>query len=215
MCRCADVERLPGLLADEPVYWIDAVTDLGEGRVRTELGFSDVAAHAYESLVEGTVTLLASLAGVEEVHQEHREVVTVVSRGVAVEVVAGVVDRYWFERLPLAPVAPGVDLEPEDGLVSPWPSAPPPPQGALPEGADEIASPSLGAALREAATSLPPSRRRMWTHLVCGAIPFVGGALLTLDPGGSNGALPMAVGVFNLAIGTRIALRRRLGASRG
>ena len=201
------MERLPGLLAGEPVYWIEHVTDLGGGRLRTALGFSDVAAHPYEDLVAGTVALLQGVAGVEQVIHEDREVVLVDSRGVTVERIGDVVDRFWFERLPGAPIHPDFETEPADVLASPWPSAPPRPHGVLPAPTTEPGSPVI-AGLREA-VALPPSRRRMWTYLVCGAVPLAGGVLLAATPGGGSGVLPIVVGTLNLVIGTRIAVRRR------
>lgn len=211
-CRCSDVERLPGLLADEPVYWIDQVTALPDGRLRTELGFSDVAAHPYERLVAGTVVLLRGLPGVEEVDHEDRELVVVVSRGVAVEQIADVVDRFWFAHLPGEPTDPGFATDPAEVLASPWPSAPPPPRGEPPVPVPVAGRPRLRD-LREA-VALPPSRRRMWSYLVCGAVPLVGGVVLAASPGGSNGLLPLALGALNLAVGTRIAVqRRRAGGS--
>lgn len=201
------MERLPGLLAGEPVYWIDHVAELPDGRLRTELGFSDVAAHPYEGLVAGTVALLEGVRGVEEVVHEDREVLLVTSRGVSVEELADVVDRFWYERLPSTPVDPGFATDPAEVLASPWPTAPPPPQGVPP-----VPTPAPGApTLRDlrAAVALPPSRRRMWTYLVCGAVPLAGGAVLATTPGGGNGVLPLAVGAFNLAVAARIAVRRR------
>ncbi|NCT90507.1 hypothetical protein GXB85_06055 [Cellulomonas sp. APG4] len=201
------MERLPGLLADEPVYWIEHVTALGDGRLRTELGFSDVAAHPYEGLVAGTVEMLGRVPGIDEVIHEDREVVHVVSRGVAPELIGELVDRFWFERLPGTPIDPGFETDPAEVLASPWPSSPPAPRGSVPT--TELASgqpPFQG--LREA-VALPPSRRRMWTYLVFGAIPFAGGVVLAAAPGGGNGVVPLVIGAINLVIGSRIAMRRR------
>ncbi|ADG73715.1 hypothetical protein Cfla_0805 [Cellulomonas flavigena DSM 20109] len=198
------MERLPGLLAHEPVYWIERVAALSGGRLRTELGFSDVAAHPYEALVEGTVAMLRGVPGVERVIHEDREVVLVDSRGVAVEQLGDVVDRYWFEHLPSTPIDPGYETDPSDVLASPWPSVPPPPRGPVP--ATEPAEPTLRD-LREA-MALPPSRRRMWTYLVCGAVPLVGGAVLAATPGGGNGVIPIVLGAVNIAVGVRIAVCR-------
>jgi hypothetical protein len=204
------VERLPGLLACEPVYWIEHLTVGRDGLLRTELGFSDVAAHPYERLVAGTVAMLRGVPGVVDVFHEDREVVHVTSDGLAPEHIADLVDRYWFEQLPGAPIDPGFQTEPADVLASPWPAAPPRPRGALPA-VDR--GPGLSQGLREA-VRLPPSRGRMWAYLVCGAVPAVGGIVLAATPGGSNGFLALAVGVVNLAVGTRIALqRRRAGAA--
>ncbi|MBD7917171.1 hypothetical protein H9657_02615 [Cellulomonas sp. Sa3CUA2] len=194
------MERLPGLLAGEPVYWIERVTTLGDGRLRTELGFSDVAAHPYERLVAGTVAMLQQVGGVDDVIHEQREVVVVVSRGVTAEQIGDLVDRYWFDRLPSTPVDPGFATDPADVLASPWPSAPPGPRGEPPVPAH--------LDLREAML-LPPSRRRMWTYLVCGAVALAGGAALAATPGGADGMLPLVVGAVNIAVGTRIAVRRR------
>ncbi|MCC2334263.1 hypothetical protein [Cellulomonas wangsupingiae] len=201
------MERLPGLLAGEPVYWIERVTDLGGGVLRTELGFSDVAAHPYEDLVAGTVALLQGVPGVEQVIHEDREVLLVDSRGVPVERIGDLVDRFWFEHLPSTPIDPEFETDPADVLASPWPSAPPAPYGALPAPTTPSGGPTL-AGLR-AAVALPPSRARMWTYLVCGAVPLVGGTLQALTPGGGSGAVPMALGAIGVAIGVRIARRRR------
>lgn len=201
------VERLPGLLADEPVYWIEHVTALGGGGLRVELGFSDVAAHPYEGLVAGTVEMLERVPGVVEVIHEDREVVHVVTRGVTPERIGELVDRFWFERLPGTPIDPGFETDPDEVLASPWPSSPPAPRGTLPT-AEPGSGPPTFQGLREA-VALPPSRRRMWTYLVFGAIPFVGGAVLAAVPGGGNGVVPLVLGTINLAIGTRIAMRRR------
>jgi len=135
------VERLPGLLGAKPVHRVDAVTDLGRGRLRVEPGFSDVAAHPYERLVEGTI----GLPGVEQLTQEHREVVAVICRGVAVEHLADLVNRYWYENLPRTPVGPGVELDPADVLASPWPSAPPSPRGVAPVAPHQPAACPTGA----------------------------------------------------------------------
>lgn len=203
------MERLPGLLGGEPVYWIEHVTDLGDGRQRTELGFSDVAAHPYEGLVDGTVALLRDTPGIEDVAHVDREVVEVVTRGVPVDVLGEIVDRYWYERLPQHPVDPGFELDPADVLASPWPPAPPGPRGEMPApGTPAESAPSLRDAV-----ALPPSRRRMWTYLVCGAVPFVGGAAMAVVPGGGNGLLALGVGTLNLVIGTRTAMARRRGGA--
>lgn len=201
------MERLPGLLGGEPVYWIEHVTDLGNGRHRTELGFSDVAAHPYEGLVAGTVALLRRTPGVEDVAHVDREVVEVVTRGVSVDVLGNLVDRFWFEHLPRHPVDPGFELDPADVLASPWPSAPPLPRGAVPVPVAER-TPSLRDVV-----SLPPSRRRMWTYLVCGAVLLVGGVTAAVLPGGANGLLPLAAGTVNTVVGARIAIARRRGAA--
>lgn len=203
------MERLPALLAGEPVYWIEDLTASADGRLRTTLGFSDVAAHPYERLVAGTVEMLRRVPGVQDVIHEDREVVHVVSRGLAPEQVAAVVDRYWFENLPTAPIDPRFETDPAEVLASPWPATPPAPLGPMPAIERDL---SAGQLLREAVT-LAPSRRRMWTYLVGGAIPAAGGVALAVTPGGSNGLVPIAIGVVNLVIGTSIALqRRRLGA---
>lgn len=199
------MERLPGLLAGEPVYWIEHLTVSGDGRLRTELGFSDVAAHPYERLVAGTVEMLQRVPGVQEVIHEDREVVHVITRGLVAEQVGDLVDRYWFDHLPTAPVDPAFETHPAEVLASPWPAAPPPPRGAMPTVDPD---PSAGPRLRDV-ISLPPSRQRMWAYLVCGAVPAAGGIVLAVVPGGSNGLIPLALGAVNLAIGTRIALRRR------
>jgi hypothetical protein len=204
------MERLPGLLGDEPVYWIDSVVSLADGALETELGFSDVAAHPYEDLVAATVDVLRAVPGVTEVEHLDREVIAVRSRGVAPVQLADVVDSFWFERLPVTAVDPLFGLDPAEVLASPWPAAPPPPVGPMP--APIPAPPSLGRELR-AAFTLPPSRRRMWTYLVLGAVPVAGGLALALTPGGGNGVIPIAVGAFNLVVGTRIALRRRAAAA--
>ena len=197
------MERLPGLLGSEPVYWVDGVRPLPGGVVETTLGFSDVAAHPYEALVAATVAALRAVPGVEAVEHTDREVVVVRSRGVAPGALAEIVDRLWFERLPRTPVDPSFELDPAEVLVSPWPSAPPAPVGALPA---PDGDPAGGV---RAVVALEPSRRRMWTYLVCGALPALGGAWLALTPGGSTGVLPLALGAVNLAFGARIALRRR------
>lgn len=202
------MERLPGLLAHEPVYWIEHVTALSGGRLRTELGFSDVAAHPYEALVDGTVAMLRGVPGVEGVIHEDREVVHVDSRGLTVEQLGDVIDRYWFERLPSTPIDPGFETDPSEVLASPWPSAPPPPRGPVP--VPEPAAPTLRD-LR-AAVALPPSRRRMWTYLVCGVVPLVGGAVMAGTPGGANGVILLVGGAVNVAIGVRIAMRRAAAA---
>jgi hypothetical protein len=196
------VERLPGLLAGEPVYWIEQVTTLRDGRLRTELGFSDVAAHPYERLVTGTVAMLQQVPGVDDVVHEDREVVVVTSRCVTAEQIGDLVDRYWFDRLPSTPIDPGFETAPADVLAWPWPSAPPGPRGEPP-----VPTPLEP---REA-MAFPPSRRRMWTYLVCGAVAFAGGAALAATPGGADGMLPLVVGAVNIAVGTRIAVRRRRG----
>lgn len=131
------MERLPGLLADEPVYWIDAISLLQRERMRTELGFSDVAAHVYEQLVEETIEVLRKVKGVKKVKQQHRETLAVTSRGLTVEQIAAVVDQFWFERLPVTPVDPVYGFEPAEVLASPWPTEPPPPVGELPEPDDD------------------------------------------------------------------------------
>lgn len=200
------MERLPGLLAGEPVYWIERVTALPDGRLRTEIGFSDVAAHPYEALVDGTVTLLRGAPGVDSVIHEDREAVLVVSRGVNPQLLWMLVDQYWFEHLPSTPIAPGYETDPSEVLASPWPSAPPLPRGANPVPAPEADRPTFRE-LR-AALALPPSRRRMWTYLVCGAVPFVGGVLLVATHGGANGVIPLVGGALNLAVGVRIAVSR-------
>lgn len=202
------MERLPGLLADEPVYWIEHVTALHDGRLRTELGFSDVAAHPYERLVEGTVELLRRLPGVEEVLHEHREVLHVTSRGVTPEQIGDVVDRFWFERLPRTPVDPGFETDPADVLASPWPSAPPPPRGAAPAPETDPGS-GLPSWHDVRAVAPTPSRRRMWTYLACGAVPLVGGIALAATPGGGTGVVPIVLGTVNLVVGARMAWRRR------
>ncbi|UZN04203.1 hypothetical protein [Cellulomonas sp. S1-8] len=208
------MERLPGLLCDEPVYWIENVVALGDGRLRTELGFSDTAAHPYEGLVEGTIAMLERVPGVEEVIHEDREVLLVVSRGVAVEWIGELVDRFWFDHLPSTPIDPGFETDPADVLASPWPSTPPRPRGAAPVPTIESGRPTLRD-VRQVAL-LPPSRRRMWAYLVCGAVPVLGGVVLAATPGGGTGVLPLVVGTINLAIGTRIAMKRRqLGGSPG
>lgn len=204
------VERLPDLLAGEPVYWVERLTVSGDGRLRTELGFSDVAAHPYERLVAGTVEMLRHVPGVVEVTHEDREVVHVTSRGLAPEHIADLVDRFWFTHLPTAPIDPGFETTPAEVLASPWPAAPPPPRGAMPPTDRDHGA---GLHLRDV-VSLPPSRGRMWAYLVCGAIVAAGGVVLAVAHGGSNGLIPLALGAANLAIGTRIALRRRrLGAA--
>ena len=202
------MERLPGLLADEPVYWIEHVTAMPGGRICTELGFSDVAAHPYEALVEGTVAMLRGVPGVESVVHEDREVVLVVSRGVAVEQLGDLVDRYWFERLPSTPIDPGFETDPSEVLASPWPPAAPLPRGTIP--VPEPGRPTFRD-LREA-VALPPSRRRMWTYLVCGAVPFVGGAVLVATDPGGYGVIPLVGGAVNLAVAARIAARRAAAA---
>ena len=199
------MERLPGLLAGEPVYWIERVTDLGGGVLRTELGFSDVAAHPYEDLVAGTVALLRRVPGVEQVIHEDREVLLVDSRGITVERIGDLVDRFWFERLPGTPIDPGFETDPAEVLAAPWPSTPPAPYGDLPTTRSGDPTP---ASLREI-LALPPSRARMWTYLVCGAVPLLGGVLLAVTPGRPGGVLPIVVGTVNLAVATRIAVRRR------
>lgn len=208
------VERLPDLLAGDPIYWIETLTVTGDGRLHTELGFSDVAANPYERLVAGTAEMLRHVPGIEEVIHGDREVILVTSRGLAAEHLADLVDRYWFDHLPTAPVDAEFETVPGEYLASPWPSAPPPPRGAMPDVEyDDDADDGVRPRLRDA-VSLPPSRRRMWTYLVCGAIPAAGGIALAAAPGGNNGLLPFALGAVNLLIGTRIALqRRRLGVA--
>jgi len=199
------VERLPGLLGCEPVYWIEELTASGDGRLRTTLGFSDVAAHPYERLVDGTVDMLRGVPGVVDVLHEDREVVHVTSRGVPPERIADLVDRYWFEHLPSAPIDPGFETDPADVLATPWPTTPPAPLGTMPAVEPD---PDDRPRLRDV-VGLPPSRGRMWAYLVCGAIPAAGGIALAVSPGGNDGLIPLALGAVNLTIGTRIALQRR------
>lgn len=205
------VERLPGLLGDEAVYWIEHISVSSDGRTSTELGFSDSAAHPYQQLVAGTVEMLRVVPGVEEVIHEDREVVLVTSRGLAPEQIADIVDRYWYAHLPTTPIDPGYDVTPGDLLTSPWPAAPPPPRGAAPAALPE---PHTAPPVR-AALTLPPTRWRMWTYLICGAIPALAGIVSAINPGGSNGLVLMLIGAVNLAIGGRIAYQRhRLTAAR-
>ncbi|MFD2768709.1 hypothetical protein ACFS33_00080 [Cellulomonas phragmiteti] len=168
------------------------------------------AAHPYEGLVAGTIALLERVRGVEEVIHEDREVVLVVTRGVAVEWIGEIVDRYWYEHLPTTPIDPAFGITPADVLPRPWPPKPPRPQGAAPVPEIEAGRPTLRD-LRQVAV-LPPSRRRMWTYLVCGAGALIGAAVLATTPGGSSGALLLVIGTFNLVVGTRIAMRRRQAA---
>lgn len=207
------MERLPGLLAGDPVYWIEDVTPLGHGRLGMRLGFSDVAAHPYERLVAGTVEMLARTPGVETVVHGVREVVEITARGLTAEHLGGLVDRFWFERLPLTPIDPSFRTSPADVLASPWPAAPPPPRGVGPTVRPDAGRPTISA-LRQA-VALPPSRLRLWTYLVVGAVCVVGALVLAFMPGGREGAtLPMALGAINLVVGARIA-RRRLRAGFG
>lgn len=201
------MERLPELLAGEPVYRVERITALPDGRRRAELGFSDVAAHAYEDLVTGTVELLTATPGVAEALHEDRELVHVTYRDGDLERLLGLVDRFWFDRLPTHPVDPSSGPGPAELLASPWPAAPPPPKGAFPTVEAERGSP-IRSAVRDS-IALPPSRGRVLRYLILGAVLVVGGLVIALGPVNGNGLLPLALGVINLVIGLRLEIRHR------
>lgn len=186
------------MLEDGPLYSLEEL-DPDEDGADVELGFSDLAAHPYHALVEATVDVLAGVPGVVAAWHEDREVILVRAPGVAAATLAEAVDRFWLDALTRTAPDPSYGWEPDRSRLLPVPTAPAP----RPE-----PWPAPRGSLRES-VSLPPSRGRMWTYLVCGAVPTVGGLLLALTPGGSNGAIPLVLGVVNLAVGTRIGLRRR------
>lgn len=207
------MERLAGVPDGEPVYRVEATLWHDRLGPLVQLGFSDVAAHPFERLVEGTVAVLAAVPGVRAVWQEDREVVLVSAPGVPLEVLTDVVDRYWLHMLPrttvdrdvfgddvplrLPPGAPDVVLPPSAPI-------PPPPPGAV-----LVAPPEpVLAGLRDA-VRLPPSRRRFWTYLVCGLVPLSAGVVMATHPGGADGVLPLALGAVNVAVAARIGWRRR------
>ena len=194
------MERLVGVFGDEPLYWIDRVEDdYDEGAADVELGFNDIAAHPYGALVRATVDVLAAVPGVIETWHEDREVVLVRAPRVPLERLAGVVDRFWLDALRHTPPDPayGDDICTPD-LARAWSPAP-------------VADPSRGAMLR-AAARLPASPRRIWTYLGVGAVVTVAGLTMAAIPGGSSGVLVTVLGTANLAVGVRIALRRRAEA---
>ena len=204
-----------GVLGAEPVYWIERL-DPAEDGADVQLGFSDVAAHPFHGLVEATVGVLAGVPGVVAAWQEDRELVLVQAPGVAPEQLADVVDRFWLDALTRTGPDPSYGWEPDPSRPLPtsagpaqwspasWPADSP----AQPPAPSSAPSSPQRPTLRDA-VSLPPSAGRMWLYLVCGAIPAVGGLALALTPGGSNGVLALGVGVVNLVVGARIALRRR------
>ena len=212
------MERLPGLLAGEPVYWIEEVTDLGDGRLRIKLGFSDVTAHLYERLVTGTATMLAPLAGVEDVVHEDREVVSVVVRGRTAEEIADLVDRYWYEQLPGTPVDPEFETDPAELLADPWPAAPPAPRGVVPapvhEDPDDEPSPDAGP--RAPRTAEVPSLARTVTVLVFGVAALTWGVVRAVDPdeSGFGAVWLIAVGLVNLVIAAQFVVQRRRATRR-
>ncbi|NUU19480.1 hypothetical protein HP550_19705 [Cellulomonas humilata] len=196
------MERLFGVFDDEEsLYDIGRVPARGD-EPDVQLGFSDVAAGPYEALVHGTVDVLAAMPGVIDVWQEDREVVLVRAPGVATAALAEVVDRYWLHSLPRTSPDPSYgEVRPPD-VSRAW--SPPP----LPAG-DHVPvqrGPSFADVVR-----LPPSRRRMWTYLVCGAVATAGGLILTVSGEGS-GTVPLVLGVVNLAVGLGIVRQRRVRA---
>jgi len=178
------------VLEDEPLYWIEEL-DPDEDGADVQLGFSDLAAHPYHGLVEATADMLATVPGVLAAWHEDREVVLVRAPGVAPELLADAVDRFWLDALTRTPPDPSYGWEPDPSRpTQTWTEQTPRPT------------------LREA-VSLPPSRGRMWTYLVCGAVPAVGGLVYALTPGGSNGVIALAIGLVNLGVGANIWRRRR------
>ena len=194
------MERLFGVFDDdESLYDIGRVPARGD-EPDVQLGFSDIAAGPYEALVHGTVDVLAAVPGVVDVWQEDREVVLARAPGVATAVLAEVVDRFWLHSLPRTSPDPSYgEVDPPD-VSRAW--SPPP----LPTDLDVPAQ--RGQSFAEA-VRLPPSRRRMWTYLVCGAVATAGGLFVNVSGEGS-GTVPLVIGVVNLAVGVRIARRRRV-----
>lgn len=195
-----DVDRLAGIVADEPLYAIERFDDDAD----VELGFSDWAAHVHESLVGATVDVIAAVPGVLDAWHEDREVILVRAPGVPLERLAEVVDRLWLDALGLRPGG-----RPEPGAAVP--GGPVDADGAFP--APSWVQVPVPDRDRRSALSrtvhLAPSRRRMWSYLAAGAICTLGGAVLAITPDGSTGVAPLVLGVANLAVGTRIAARRR------
>ena len=199
------MDRLFGVFDDEEsLYDIRRMPARGDGP-DVELGFSDVAAGPYAALVDGTVDVLAALPGVLEAWHEDREVVLARAPGVATTALAEVVDRFWLDALPRTSPDPLYgEVDPPD-VSRAW--SPP----ALPgdDEAPDPRGPSFAEAIR-----LPPSRRRMWTYLVCGAVATAGG-LVVRAGGEGSGVVPLVVGVVNLAVGAdRDAMRGGDGAVR-
>ncbi|WP_315094483.1 hypothetical protein [uncultured Cellulomonas sp.] len=193
------MERLFGVFDDaESLYDIGRVP-AHRDEPDIQLGFSDIAAGPYEALVHGTVDVLAAVPGVLDVWQEDREVVLVRAPGVATAALAEVVDRFWLHSLPRTTPTPSYgELDPPD-VSRAW--SPPPLPG------DVNVPVQRGQSFAEA-VRLPPSRRRMWTYLVCGAVATAGGLVITIWGEGS-GTVPLVIGVVNLAIGLLIARQRR------
>ena len=214
------MDRLPGVLDGEGVYGVDLETDDPDLGQLIVLGFTDVAAHPYSHLVDGTVGVLAAVPGVRAVWRDEREVIHVAAPGVAIETLTDVVDRYWLHQLARVPVLPEyaddpitLHLPPGAADVALPPSATPPPPpgvgGHTPRGDRSRAEMrELRTGLRDA-VRLPASRRRMWTYLGFGIVPLGLGAVAAATPGGSTGLLLLAVGTLNTVIGLRIAARRR------
>ena len=100
------------MLEDEPLYWIEEL-DPDEDGADVQLGFSDLAAHPYHALVEATADMLATVPGVLAAWHEDREVVLVRAPGVAPELLADAVDRFWLDALTRTPPDPSYGWEPD------------------------------------------------------------------------------------------------------
>ncbi|MDM7829899.1 hypothetical protein [Cellulomonas edaphi] len=192
------MQRLLGVFDDEALYDIERIPGRGD-EPDVELEFSDVAAGPYAALVRGSVDVLATMPGVVGAWHTDREVVLVRAPSVPTAALADAVDRYWLQALPRTSPDPAYGPVCHPDVSRAWN---PPPVRAERDGS------SAPRPWYAEEIHLAPSRRRMWTYLVCGSLAAAGGATL-LATGGGSGAAALGLGVLNLAVGLRIAKQRR------
>lgn len=223
------MEGLHGVLVPGPLYSIERYDD---PLADVEIGFDDVVAHVREDLVQASVGVLAAVPGVLRAWQEDREVLLLHAPGVPLPVLAEAIERFWLGALrggaPAGPPGGTPTWQPAaatlagPGGVGPtcaaasgradWPRDPA--VGREPGPAAPAASPAvprtLGAVMKEPVT-FPDSAARMWRYLVVGAIVTGGGFYFLITDSSDKWPIILALGLFNLVVGTRIALRRRRG----